>query len=132
MIGSYVATRLVQLAMRKAELMNLTRRVLAACATCFVASAVVFAAVEPKQIADGAFFGCTTKAQHGKLVDYLVQGDKEAFTRALAESVVAGECTMFKKDELIYLTDTAVLSGLVKVRRKGETAEYWTNIEAVK
>jgi hypothetical protein len=39
---------------------------------------------------------------------------------------------MFKNGEVVYITDTAIFSGIIKVRRKGETKEYWTNTEAVK
>jgi hypothetical protein len=112
--------------------MTFTRRVVAFCATWLVAVAVVFAAMPPKHIASDPSFGCTTKDQFGKLVGYLVQGDKEAFAHGLAEAVAVDKCTLFKKDEPVYVIDTAISSGLVKVRRKGETAEYWTNIEAVK
>jgi hypothetical protein len=39
---------------------------------------------------------------------------------------------MFKNGEVVYIADTAIFSGGVKVRRKGETQEYWTNLEAIK
>ena len=112
--------------------MALTRRVAAFCATWLVAVVVVFAAMKLKHIASDPSFGCTTKDQFGKLVGYLVQGDKEAFAHGLGEAVAVDKWTLFKKDEPVYVTDTEALSGLVKVRRKGEKAEYWTNIEAVK
>ena len=85
-----------------------------------------------KRIAGSSWFGCADREQHGKLVQYAVQKDEEAFKRALAAGILAGACTMFKDGEPIYIADTAIFSGLVKVRRKGEVKEYWTNIEAVK
>ncbi len=33
--------------------------------------------------------------------------------------------------ETVYLTDTGIFSGVVKVRKRGETTEYWTNMEAI-
>ena len=39
---------------------------------------------------------------------------------------------MFTNGEVVYIADTAIFSGLVKVRRRGDTNEYWTNLEAVK
>jgi len=60
-----------------------------------------------------------------------VQEDFEAFEKALAEGVLNGVCTIFEDGEVVYVTDTAILSGLVRIRRRGETQEYWTNLEAV-
>lgn len=39
---------------------------------------------------------------------------------------------MLSTGESVQLTDTSVFSGMVKVRRVGDTDEYWTNIEAIK
>ena len=39
---------------------------------------------------------------------------------------------MFKDDERVYIVDTAIFSGVIKVRRQGETNEFWTNLETVK
>ena len=62
---------------------------------------------------------------------YAVQGDREAWSRALAEGALSGECILFKADEPVFVTDTALFSGLVKVRRKGKRTEYWTDFESV-
>lgn len=85
-----------------------------------------------KRISGDNWFGCTSRDYFEKLVGYAVEKDKEAFTKALTAGLLAGTCTTFKNGEVVYITDTAIFSGLVKVRRKGETQEYWTNIEAVK
>ena len=76
-------------------------------------------------------FGCRTRDYFSKLVDYAVQGDREAWSRALAQGALSGECVLFKADEPVFITDTALFSGLVKVRRKGKLTEYWTDIESV-
>jgi hypothetical protein len=65
-------------------------------------------------------------------VSYAVQKDNDALSRGLATGMLAGTCTMFKAGEAVYITDTAIFSGLVEVRWKGETQEYWTNLEAVR
>jgi len=85
-----------------------------------------------KRISGDNWFGCIDRKHFEKLVDYAVQKDEQAFRRALAAGILAGTCTMFKDGEAVYITDTAIFSGLVKVRRKGELQEFWTNIEAVK
>lgn len=88
--------------------------------------------VETKRIVGGSRFGCTDRAYFEKIIGYAVQNDKSAFSQAIAAGILAGTCTMFKDGEEVYLADTAIFSGLVKVRRKGQTEEYWTNLEAVK
>jgi len=67
-----------------------------------------------------------------KIAQYVAQGDKEAFKKALGAELITGECVQFKANERVLISDTAIFSGLVKVRRPGEISEYWTNIEAVK
>lgn len=86
---------------------------------------------QEKRISGDHWFGCTDREYFDKLVGYAVQKDNKAFKKALAAGLVLGTCTIFKNGEVVYITDTAISSGLVKVRRKGETQEYWTNIEAV-
>lgn len=85
-----------------------------------------------KQIVDDRRFGCTDAEYVGQLGNYAVQHDNEAFSRALSAGVMLGQCTFFRSGESVYQTDVKVFSGLVKVRRPGETIEYWTNSEAVR
>jgi len=86
---------------------------------------------EDKQISGDHRFGCSDREYFDKLVGYAVQKDTDAFSKGLAAGILAGTCTMFKAGESVYITDTAIFSGLVEVRRRGETQEYWTNLEAV-
>ena len=85
-----------------------------------------------KVISGDTWFGCVDRDQFGKLVRYATQGDADAFKRGLATGMLAGTCTTFNNGEAVYVVDSAILSGALKVRRKGETAEFWTNVEAVK
>ena len=85
----------------------------------------------PDRIAGGNQVGCRGCDTLGRLTRYPVQGDREAWMRALAEAVLSGECVLFEADEAVFLSDTAFFSGQVRVRRKGELAEYWTAIEVV-
>ena len=87
---------------------------------------------QEKLISGDQWFGCTDRKYFDKLVGYAVQKDNEAFTKALSAGLLIGTCTIFKTGEVVYIADTAILSGIIKVRRKGETKEYWTNMEAVK
>ena len=47
------------------------------------------------------------------------------------EGASSGACVMFEAGESVFITDTTILGGLVKVRREGELAEYWTARESV-
>ena len=85
-----------------------------------------------KRISKENYFGCTNRSYFDKLITYASQKDTEAFKKGLTAGVLIGRCTYFKEGEEVFIADTAVFSGLVKVRRKGEIDEYWTVIEATK
>lgn len=85
-----------------------------------------------KRISSDSYFGCTSRDYFEKLVGYAAQKDMGAFKQGLAAGILAGQCTTFNTGESVFLAETAIFSGLVKVRREGSMAEYWTNIEAVK
>ena len=76
--------------------------------------------------------GCRSRDYHGRLTRYAVQGDREAWVQALADAALSGECTKFQAGEPVFLTDTAIFSGLVKIRHEGELTEYWTAMETVR
>ncbi len=90
------------------------------------------AEAQSKTISGDSYFGCVDRQYFSKLIRYAVQKDSQAFYGGLAAGVSSGTCTMFKAGEEVFIADTAIFSGLVKVRRRGEIAEYWTNIEAVR
>jgi len=87
---------------------------------------------ESRRISGDKFFGCTDFDYHKKLTNYAVQKDMEAFTKSLTEGLLLGKCTLFKSGEEVFLVDTVVFSGLIKLSRNGDTVEYWTIIEAIK
>ena len=85
-----------------------------------------------RRISSDKFFGCTEKTYFEKLVVYFTQKNMNAFTKGLSDGVYAGLCTLFKSGDEVFVIDTAISSDLIKIRRKGEVAEYWTNVEAIK
>ena len=97
-----------------------------------VAISTGVAIADGKRIAGGSYFGCTDREYRDKLVSAAVQKDMEAFKKGLMAGMLRGVCVMFKEGEEVFITDTAIFSGLVQVRRRGDVSEYWTNIEAVK
>lgn len=72
--------------------------------------------------------GCPSRDVYSKLSRYAAQQDLQAFKTTFLQ----GGCVSFKDGESVFIADTAVFSGLIKVRRKGKTTEYWTAIEAAK
>ena len=89
-------------------------------------------AADRQPVIDGdAWMGCSERDYYEKLITYAVQRDREAWSRARMEGLLSGECVMFTAGEPVFIADTTIFSGLVKVRRKGKLAEYWTATEAV-
>lgn len=91
-----------------------------------------FAIAGEKSISDKQiFYGCQDRQYFERLLDYQSQQDTAAFKQHFLEGMMSGQCTDFQAGQKVFLTDTAILSGLVKIRPKGIPAEYWTYMEAV-
>ncbi|MGO9451203.1 MAG: zinc ribbon domain-containing protein [Candidatus Binataceae bacterium] len=85
-----------------------------------------------RTISGDHYFGCSDRDVYQKLIGFLVEHDDAAFAKGLEAEVLTGECRMFQRGETVVIADTAIFSGMVKVRLKGDVAEYWTAVEAVK
>jgi uncharacterized protein YraI len=83
------------------------------------------------RIAGDHWFGCSNKDQFKRISRYAAQGDEAAFSQGLAQAILGGTGYLFSRGEEVFIADTSLMSGLVKVRPKGQMAEYWTNIEAI-
>lgn len=110
--------------------MNIRRLAVAAAVAVVLLCAPAEAQTE-RTIKAGTWVGCVTKEQKSELTGYLVDGDRAAFESAATRYILEGRCTIFETGERVFVVDTAIFSGLVKVRRRGETRSYWTNTEAV-
>jgi hypothetical protein len=77
---------------------------------------------------DGDCAGCTYERQLEKLDEYAAQEDTEAWVRAFHE----GRCTKLYDGEIVFVVEVSVLGARVKVRRQGETGEYWTHAGSIK
>ncbi len=110
---------------------NRTLTVIAAFSLVLLSAGAV-SAESPRRIADEHRFGCTDKEYLKELVGYAADKDLEAFKQGLMAGILTGTCTLFEKGEQVYVVDTSILSGLVRVRRKGETKKYWTVLEAIR
>lgn len=90
-----------------------------------------FAAAAETHVTKGTNFGCVDKEDHSRLTGYLIDGDKDLFESELMSLMYQGKATIFEPGEEVYLEDTAIHSGMVKIRRAGEATEYWTVLEAI-
>lgn len=58
--------------------------------------------------------------------------DTEAFGKFFTAGAMSNRATRFKRGETVILEESeGLLSGKVKLRRKGEAVSYWTNREAI-
>lgn len=76
--------------------------------------------------------GCITNEDHSKLTNYVIQKDEVALKKFLTLKLMTGECTVFSAGEPVNVIDTALFSGMIQIRRRGEIKEFWTNFEYVK
>lgn len=81
-------------------------------------------------VVDNSRFGCSDKDEFEKLVGYVSQRDREAFDREYLRATGIGECVSLSEGDRVYVSDIAV--GLVKLRKVGETNEYWTTVESIR
>lgn len=82
----------------------------------------------PTQRTKGGYLAALTREKHEKAIEILASGDEAGFNSYLALNPDIFE---LKGGIEVYVVETALLSGLVKLRPKGKTVEFWTNIEAV-
>ncbi|MDQ7836431.1 MAG: hypothetical protein RDU24_13705 [Humidesulfovibrio sp.] len=80
----------------------------------------------------GTWFGFHNRELLERAMQIASQGDKAAWSKLMAKAVVAGAVIQLKPGEEVFLEDTAVFSGMVKIRRKGDISGLWTNMEAVR
>ena len=74
---------------------------------------------------------CRDKDFFMKIVMAKADGDTEAVNKLTTLADASGTCMVFSPGEQVFVTDTT-LSGLVKIRRKGNVAEYWTESDWIK
>jgi len=70
------------------------------------------------------FPGCITEDIYKSTLNLMIQKD----WNAVAVVMLSGVCTDLKKGSSVFIED-ATITGLVRVRRKGETSKWWTGGE---
>lgn len=76
-------------------------------------------------------FGCKSREVYDRLGLIVAQGDREAFSKGLTAALEINECVRFKIGDTVFIEDTSIFSGSVKVRPQGELNGYWVPIEAI-
>lgn len=76
-------------------------------------------------------WGCQQRETLAHITELRAQGDTKPTTAALSAGIDAQDCITLDVGDKVYLVDAAVLSGLSKVRKAGQTAAYWVALEAV-
>lgn len=87
--------------------------------------------VRSRSIVGEDWFGFSKKEDLNNATEYANNGDKEAWASAMTKGMLNGTIIRFKNGEKIFVKDIEMFSGIVKLRRKGDTKEYWTNYEAI-
>ena len=98
----------------------------------FLGFLILPAVAEQCRVAKDHQIGCVEKDDYKRMVSYAIHGDMVSFQQALTEGLKTGTFTQFKLGEPVYLEDTSFWEALVKLRRPGETASYWTATDTVK
>lgn len=73
------------------------------------------------------YVGCRTEEQFSIANQSILQHDGQA----LARMVLTNQCTTLARGSIVYLVDTAIFHGQIKVRQRGQTEGWWTAIELV-
>jgi hypothetical protein len=81
------------------------------------------------RIKGDSHYGCSDEDVYDKTTQMAAQGDREAFAKLLGAGIATGTCTIFKDNEIVFITDHGILNS--KVRRKGNVAEYWIPSDAL-
>lgn len=78
----------------------------------------------------GAWMACTEKETVQEMYDLQDSGDRQAWELAAVPRLLTGECDALEEGEIIYFMETALLDGLIRVRRPGEAKSYWVHTRA--
>jgi len=81
------------------------------------------------EIVDQTCAGFSTSAEFDQWMSYIVAGDQDAASTYATQLFLIGHATIFTKGESVYREDSKIFSGLVKIRRSGDTCGFWIAIE---
>ena len=81
----------------------------------------------------GDTYACKTKEYMDKISELRTQGDKQAFDKVFIAGMMSGTCVEMKDGEAVFIEGGGIFSGgLYQIRSKGDTEDYWVQMEKVK
>ena len=88
------------------------------------------AAAEERLIVRDGVVGCKSREYFEALADFSAKNDQQALQQKLTAGIVTGRCVYFTKGETVVVLESAPLSGLLKVQKKGVPGEFWMAVDA--
>jgi hypothetical protein len=92
----------------------------------FFASAGAYAQQGPPMVELDGFIACQHRDTLDKILEYNRAGDKEAVFKLKFPAFLAKECIGLKRGQVIFITDYSIWRGTIKLRPRGDIAEFWT------
>lgn len=87
---------------------------------------------EKRTILGDGRLGCKVQSDIENHQKYLNQGDSIAAEKLGITGILSGQCLVFKNFDEVIIQEYAVWSGLVRVRKTGDIAEYWVSTSAIR
>lgn len=75
---------------------------------------------------------CQSKSDISQFVGLTLDEDRKAYGDLAHRLLRNGSCILIKEGDIVRLRDTAMMDGMVKIRKQGSSGEYWTLYENVK
>ena len=87
---------------------------------------------EKRTILGDGHLGCKVQSDIENHKKYLNQGDRIAAEKLGIAGILSGQCLVFKNFDEVIIQEYAVWSGMVRVRKAGDIAEYWVSTSAIR
>jgi len=69
--------------------------------------------------------GCSDRDLQNRIANIANSGDHEAFKKIASAGILSGKCRVVSKGTMLFIADTAFMSGLACFRPAGDIACLW-------
>lgn len=69
--------------------------------------------------------GCSDKSLQDRIAKIANSGDHEAFKKLASAGIITGKCRIVSEGTMLFVEDTAIMSGLACFRPAGEVSCLW-------
>jgi hypothetical protein len=76
-------------------------------------------------VAGPNFFACNQRQNFDRLTKYITDGDEAGFSNGYNQAAAIGLCRHLTVGDAYFVEDST-MSGLIEIRKQGETGTYWT------